>query len=339
MENSTKSDKNDKDQDNTKQQKIFKKPYITILVAAAMMIVIIGVILLSTQSIKTEEPQPQTEMEPVIAESAPFRKFDQRTVDIAKYEMFYRSKQMYSKEAVEFHSLVNVIEQYALFNYLEQYDYKWDEEKRNFYRERIKMEREYDLQDVNLKAYYEKMFTELQINEEEYVEYYLLINREFEMLHQDIFNKGIGLDETGAYPSGAAADEYRKLVGITEEYLNELAESIPEPLEPMELQPNLPFILNNKYLKVTTNEQGELIFIDPYFISINLEESYKSFLFDLKREIDYEDLTRFSLKRYQDAVQSYSSDDPEQMEIAQDFITIFEILERSIDMEYEVTVN
>ncbi|MEO4054710.1 hypothetical protein [Solibacillus sp. CAU 1738] len=332
MENSTPSNKKDTDQGNTNKQKRTKKPYIMLLIAAVMMLIIIGAIILSPKLIKTEELQSQ----PVVAEPVTFRNFDQLTLNITKYEMFYRGYAMESKEAVEFHSLVETIEKYALFHYLEKHDYKWDEEKRNFYKELVKMELEDGMEDVNIKAYYENMFKQLKITEEEYIENYLLINREYEILHQDIFNKGIGLDETGAYPSGEAEKEYQQLVGITEDYLNELAESIPERLEPMEPQPNLPFLSKNEYLKVTTNEQGEYIFVDPYLILI--EEPYRSFLFDLKYIVK-EDLTRVSLKHYQDAAQSYESDDPEQMEIAQDLITIFEILERSIDMEYEVTVD
>ena len=90
---------------------------------------------------------------------------------------------------------------------------------------------------------------------------------------------------------------------------------------------------------MTTNERCELIFVDPTYLLNQLSESYNMFLFDLEYSIVREDLSRFSLYRFQDAVKSYESEDPEQMELARDFKTIFEILERSIDMDYEVIVD
>lgn len=149
MERGKQNGKKDTNQENTFKQKRIKKPYIILLVATTMLIVIIGAIVLSRQSIKTEEPQ----LRPVIAESVTYRKFDQRTLDITKYEMFYRGSGMYSKEVVEHKSLVETIEKYALFYYLEQHDYKWDEEKRNFYRKLSKTKLEQNVKNTNLKVY------------------------------------------------------------------------------------------------------------------------------------------------------------------------------------------
>lgn len=49
------------------------------------------------------------------------------------------------------------------------------------------------MKDTSLKAYYEKLFAELQITEEEYIDYYLVVNKEAEMLEKVLFNEGIGL--------------------------------------------------------------------------------------------------------------------------------------------------
>ena len=84
------------------------------------------------------------------------------------------------------------------------------------------------MKDVNLKAYYEKMFDALQITEEEYIEYYLLVNREYAALEHDLYNKKIGLDEIGAYRSEDAKLAYKKLVGITQRDLNKCEKRFPD---------------------------------------------------------------------------------------------------------------
>ena len=302
-----------------------EKTYKKLILVAALIIFGIGAILVLTKLLITEETQQ-------LEDPVKFRMFDDQTIEITKYEMFYRNDFFYSKEAVDFFSLSETIEKFALFHYLEQLDYKWDEEKRDIYKERIKTELEYDKKDANLNAYYEKMFAALQITEEEYIEYYVLVNREYKMLHQDIFNKGIGLDETGAYPSGEAAMVYSDLIGITEDEMNKLAEKIPEPLEPMDPQPDLPFITNDLGLKVTTNAQGEYIFVEIMYFPKFLDEPYNDILYELEREIVKEDLTRYSIKRYQEALASYESDDVQKMKKVKELGLILEILERTIEM-------
>ncbi|MEK4486197.1 hypothetical protein MHH81_11490 [Psychrobacillus sp. FSL H8-0484] len=314
------------DQETIHNQQPPKNPYIKLFLAAALIIFAIGAILVLTNLLNTEEPQQ-------FEDPVSFRMFDDRTIEITKYEMFYRDHFLYSKEAVEFFSLIKTIEKFALFHHLEQHDYKWNEENRDFFRERIKMELEYDKKDANLKAYYEKMFATLQITEEEYIEYYVLVNREYEMLYQDLFNKGIGLDETGGYPSGEVAMAYRDLMGITEDEMNELAEKIPKRLDPMEPQPDLPFITDDFGLKVTTNAQGEYIFVENMYLPIYHDEPYNDILYELKREIVKEELTRYSIKRYQEAVASYESDDAQKMKSVKELGLILEILERTIELE------
>ncbi|MFJ7183773.1 hypothetical protein [Lysinibacillus xylanilyticus] len=317
-----------------KQQKKPKNPFIKpFLAVAALFIFAISTILLTMNLSNKEAPQQ-------LADSESFTMYDERTIEITKYEMFFRDMPFYSKEAVEFFSLSETIRKYALFHYLEKRDYRLDEENRNVYRERIKTELEYDMKDANLKAYYDKMFADLQITVEEYIEYYLLINREYDKLYQDLFNKRIGLDETGAYPSGDAEKEYRSLVGITEQYMDELAEKIPERLEPMEPQPNLPYNTTDFNLKVTTNEQGEYIFVESMYFLTNIAQTYyDDLLLEINREIVKEELTRHSFKRYQEAIRTYLSDDAEKIKLAKELETIFEILGRTIEMEYDMATG
>jgi len=53
----------------------------------------------------------------------------------------------------------------------------------------------------------------------------------------------------------------------------------------------------------------------------------------LKREIVKEELTRYSIKRYQEAVASYESDDAQKMKSVKELGLILEILERTIELE------
>ncbi len=126
---------------------------------------------------------------------------------------------------------------------------------------------------------------------------------------------------------------YRKLIGITEDYLNELAEEMHEPVEPMEPQPELPFLTEDSRLKVTTNAEGEYIFVDTMYFFTDLDDRHIYLLFELETKFAKEELSRYSVKKYQEAVASYESDDAQKMETVKELGLIFEILERSLEME------
>ncbi|MFY3792579.1 hypothetical protein ACOQFO_12975 [Ureibacillus sp. MALMAid1270] len=308
-----------------KQQKNPKRPFFKPLISVAtLFLFIIGAVFLTALLLSEDSSE--------LAKKADFRMYDQRTVEITKYEMFYRKQTFFSKEAVEFHALYETLEKFALFHYLEQHDYQWDEERRNTFRERVKMALDYDMKIPELKSYYEKMFTELQITADEYIDYYLLVNKEYEMLKQDLFDKNIGTED-GSYSSGEAFNEYLKLVNITEKDLDELAERIPERLEPMDPQPDLPF--NNREFEfyVTTNEKGEYIFVHVSDFNL-ITPTYYSLIFEIERDIVKEPLTRHSFKRYQEVFRTYQSDDAEKVKLSKELEAILEILERSIEMEY-----
>ena len=148
------------------------------------------------------------------------------------------------------------------FTILEQHGYRWDDETRARAREWIQNEFDYDKKNnPELYAYYEKMFETLQITEEDYIDHYLLVNKEYNRLVDDLANNRIGLDIEGEYNADDELLAYSKLVGLSEE-LAELEEKLPEPLTPMEPQPDLPFITEDSIVKVTTNAEGEYIFVD-----------------------------------------------------------------------------
>ena len=243
-------------------------------------------------------------------EPVSFRKFDERTVEITKYEMFYRDTAFYSKEEVEYYSLNDTISSYALFHHLEKHGYKWDDETRAQKREWIQWELDYDQQDSVVNAYYEKMFETLQITEEEYIDYYLLVNKEYERLQHELYDKKIGLNKDGVYEDLDAKLAYMKLVGISPKYLNDLFRKIPEPIEPLEPQPALPFSQEDSYLEVATNSEGEYVFVITRRLDMYMGDAHRELLYEIRRDDVSEWLTRNNLNHYQKAVSSYKSDDP-----------------------------
>ncbi|QCR34276.1 hypothetical protein [Lysinibacillus sp. SGAir0095] len=153
-----------------------------------------------------------------------------------------------------------------------------------------------------------------------------------------MLDKSIGLEEND-YPVEEAIKEYQELIGLPENYLNDLAEKEPEPLEPMEPQPQLPYNTENFELKVTTNEQGEYIFVQGMRFYFFISPVYRDFLSELSYKILKEDLTRSSFERQQIALKNFHSEDAQQMKIAKEVASILEILERTIEMEYDFTAT
>ena len=310
-----------------KQQNKRKKPF-PFLTAATLLFFTVGAILLTSIFLVAKEPQKATD------DPKGFRMFDERTVAITEYEMFYRGRHFSSKEAVEYFSLKETIEKYALFYFMARHHYGWDEERRHSARERVKMTMNYDMNEGGLKPYFDKMFKDLQITEEEYIDYYLLVNKEYEMLEYDLFNKHIGLED-GSYPEGNAMKEYQNEAGITEDDLNKLAERIPEPLEPLEPQPELPFDTAAIGLPVTVNEQGDLIFIESTSLSMYGSFAYYGLLYEIEQNTVREELNRHSFKRYQEVLRTYTSNDTQKIKTAKELDAALEILERTIEMEFD----
>lgn len=305
-------------------------------------ILAVGVTLLSMNLLKTNEHVQSGEIDQVadtqnsqqVAESQNFRMFDDRTVKITKYEMFHRDPAFDSIEAVEYYSLSDTIKKYALFHHLDKHGYEMDEARRDRMREWVRGTFEYDKKDPALNDYFNKMFHVLRITEEDYIEHYLLVNKEYELLENDMYDKGIGLDEEGGYYFKEAEMDYKKLVGISDFRLMKLSERIPERLEPMNPQPELPYLTEDSYLEVTTNDVGEYIFTDPGYLRMALSERHEEIYSEINYRIVKDDLTRFSLERYKAAVASYESDDPQKIEAANELGEILEILDRSVDKKF-----
>ncbi|KGR84552.1 hypothetical protein [Lysinibacillus odysseyi] len=303
-----------------KQKKLLLKPLLT---AAALLLFTVGAIFLTSTLLTTKETQ-------LSAEHADFRMFDERTVEIKKYELFYRDWRFLPPQALEYYALSETVNQQAFFYYMTRQGYEWDEKQRNAVRKRVKTTLQHEMRKDNSKAYYEKMFADLQITEEEYIDYYLLLNKEEEMLQDVLFSKESELDE--AY--GDAVKAYQQFAGLTDE-LKLLERWGPRRTQPMNPQPDLPFDKVHLSLQVTTNKEGEFIFSKSMNFPMYLGYTYKAFLSDIKQDIVKEELTRYSLNRYREALRTYTSGDSQKGKLAKELEAVLEILERTIETDYQ----
>ena len=113
-----------------------KRRQIKLYLIVGIIILVIGVTLLSMKLLKGEGSEQsgklqqsaetqqasdpkQLEVSQQVAEPVSFRKFDELTVAITEYEMFYRgNSSFYSNDWVEYSSLFETLDKYALFHYL-----------------------------------------------------------------------------------------------------------------------------------------------------------------------------------------------------------------------------
>ena len=271
----------------------------------------------SKESIVVEEP----------AETFP--QYDQLTVDIAKYEYYHNDPFLYSKEEAEYYSLSTTLTNYALFHHLEKNGYTWDDERISILMQHERDALAYNMKNPTIKAYYEKLFSDLNITSEQYIEHYAFINTKAEKMKSEMFEKGIGLDEGMYYLSEEAFKNYIALVGVTEQQLNELASKIPEPLEPAPEQIALPFLYEGSPAKVARNEDGQYIF--TYMQGpTSLEDEHMHLYYELKRIVQF-DLTRVTFPLYEEALENYESEDENKQQIIEELQLYFELLERTMN--------
>ena len=92
-----------------------------------------------------------------------------------QYEKFYRDENIRSKEAVKSSALSEAISKYALIDFLQQQNITLSDEKRQLQLKILDEQITYDMQNPVLKQYFEKMFQELEISKQDYIQEYLLI--------------------------------------------------------------------------------------------------------------------------------------------------------------------
>lgn len=310
-----------------------KSTYIKLGVTAVILLIGLGGALFSMKPVPAEEKLAEVIVP--VEHRADVRTYSETTLKILQYELFYRDFNMQTTEAVVFHALSDAIEMYALFDHLQQHDYGWDEDKRTFYREKMQSELAYDLKDPYFKTYFDKMLVGLDITEQQYIDEYLLVKKEYDMLKQDMFSKGIGLTNDGGtpgYESSNSFDAFIKKIGVDRNYLEYLAERMENQLPPLEPQPNLPFEQLENSLKVNKNPQGEYIFARKEFSGIDLTDAQNNLLYTIGREEGLPDFTRFSYPRYKNTLEEIVATNGQHSNIAQQLLEIFIILERTIEM-------
>lgn len=301
-----------------------------VLQIAALVILIVSAFLLASTLMEQEKKANPVPLDyPVI---------DKRTLDIVTYETFYTGPSFLSSYNASYRALSDTLSMYALFNYLDDVEYEWTEESEELTRQSVKRAWEYDKQDEELQQYYSKMFKTLGITEDEYIEHYLYLRKKGDMMYNGMFQSGVGVDETGAYPSGEAYDAYIEEAGYSLDDLNAMAEKVLEKPEPMQPQPDLAFLqhVEEGALQITQNDSGDYIFVDPETFFIDLAFSpYQDLLYVLKTDKVDKDLSRLSLDDYKAALQEFPSDDPN-YQVAQELLEMFVILERSIEKDLEI---
>lgn len=301
-----------------------------ILQIAALVILIVSAFLLASTLMEQEKKANPVPLDyPVI---------DQRTLDILTYENFYNGPSFYSSYNASYRALSDTLSMYALFNYLDDVQYQWTEESEGLARQSIERAWEYDKKDEELQQYYTTMFETLEITEDEYIEHYLYLRKKGDMMYNGMFQSGVGLDETGGYPSMEAYATYIEEAGYSQDELNAMAEKVLEKPEPMQPQPDLAFLqhVEEGSLQITQNDSGDYIFVDPETFFIDLAFSpYQDLLYVLEQEKIHKDLSRLSLDKYKAALQEFPSDDPN-YQVAQELLEMFVILERSIEKDLEI---
>lgn len=272
-----------------------------------------------------------------------FRPISQTYLKIHQYEVFYRDFQMASKEAVVSNALNEAIRVYALIDYLQQQEIVLSDEKRQFQRKILNEQLSYDLNDPKLKPYFEKMFQVLNIDEQDYIEHYLLINKEHEILSNEMFSshKGLVQDETGhfSYPSGDQEKLFQEKMGISFDYLEYLAESKSVHIGPASEKFDLPFATDTTYFNFTKNQDGKVIFASKEFDTIDLTEEQRHLIYDIENQYDLHDLARYNFQQYKDALQQEAALENENHETANELLEIFKIVERTIDWDIGEVTN
>ena len=310
--------------------------YIKLTAAAAVLTVgVTGAFLMTSERATAPVPAVENNTDPTKQQEIAFRPINETFLKIAQYELFYRDSFMYTQGGAVSATLRYGIEYFALFNHLAEHGLYWDEKKRDTYRIRVVNALGHDLKDAHFASYFENMLKELSITKEQYIDDYLLVKKEHEMLYKEMFGTGVGLNE-GAYESGIEEDEFEKKIGLSFDYVEYLAVSSDERLTPLDPQPVLSFNQNPDDIyraKVTKNVDGEYIFVNSELSRMDQPTAIRDYLRELIYKKQLSEFTRFSYPQVKAFV---IQDAAAGIEIAQQTLDYFTIFERSIDWELTV---
>lgn len=272
-----------------------------------------------------------------------FRPISETYLKINQYEIFYRDSLMRSKEAAKSSALSEAISKYALIDYLQQQNITLSDEKRQLQLKILDEQITYDMQNPILKVYFEKMFQELQISKQDYIEEYLLVNKEHEILYRNMQDtgKGLVLDESGtsSYPAGDQDELYANKMGISFDYLEYLAESEFIHIEPSVTDLDLPFTFDSYHFEFAKNLDGKIILTTSDFNSMGLTEEQNSLIHEVREKYNLQELARYNFKQYEDAIQQEAAIGNENTPVANELLELFKVVERSLDMEFDEVAN
>lgn len=247
---------------------------------------------------------------------------------INQYEKFYRDENMLSKEAVKSSALSEAISNYALIDFLQQQNITLSDEKRQLQLKILDEQITYDMQNPVLKQYFEKMFQELEISKQDYIEEYLLVNKEHDILERN-------MEESGSliYPKSDQNDWYAKKMGISFDYLEYLAESEFIHIDPTSTDVDLPFTVSTYYYDFAKNQAGEIILTSEDFGWHRFTDEQYRLISKIEKKNNFLELARYNFNQYYKAIQQEATSENENAEVVNDLLELFKIAERSIDLE------
>lgn len=260
-----------------------------------------------------------------VAESA-LRKPSDLAIEIAQYEMFYQDYAFHSNQLSRFFGLTEMLDHYALINYLSDTEIAWDEEKRQFYRAQIVEGLQYDRQNQFYNDYIEKLLADLNITIDQYIDEYLLPVEEADRLMNTMFEKAIKLQDN-AYPSGDVQKQFYRQMGYTDKMLDDMVKKTPK-YEPLNPQPtDLPFTVTEGMSAIGLNEQGEYVFVEPQYMMNHLSDAHKDVLYQFEYETNGLNLNRSTLDYYIEAIEQLGE---------QELVEILTMYKRSIELQFEM---
>lgn len=243
---------------------------------------------------------------------------------------------MKSKEDVTFEALRKAIEVHALFEYLEAQDIRIEPEKLELQRKLMSEQLAYDLQNSDFQHYFDGLKKALQIDEQDYIEQYLLVNKNYESLKSEMTSTKVGLQVDGdgqaSYPTSESEQDYRDKMGLSFDYLEYIAESmpyyLPEPINP----PNVLF--DEDYSRLTTNRDGAVIFRGKQFSTSDLTMDQLTFMYQLDRDYQLPGLARYNFSSYQELLQKVAQEDVNKRDMAEQILAVLTVVETTLDWEF-----
>ncbi|MER1988606.1 MAG: hypothetical protein ABS884_02760 [Solibacillus isronensis] len=272
-----------------------------------------------------------------------FRSISETYLKIHQYELFYRDNWIRSKEAVKSSALSEAISKFTLIDYLQQQNITLSDEKRQIQLKILDEQITYDMQNPLLKIYFEKMFQELDISKQDYIEEYLLVNKEHDILYREMHDtgKGLVLDEwgTSSYPVSDQEELYTKKMGISFDYLEYLAESEFVHIEPSITDLELPFTVDSYHFKFAKTREGGIVLTSRDFNIMGLTDEQNTLIHEVSEKNNLQELARYNFSQYKEALQQEAALGNENAPVSNELLELFIVVERSLDMELDEVAN